>query len=266
LAPTVTVNGSVNSPSRDNGTTARTGAGSEEGYLLLRPFQTYRMASAILAKGGSETGSTYHGHHDFMLSDDILRKVHVGHYTFYSKSVVKRPKNYIIVEDCFAQGYVGGENHLIMEKADFESGLAANTLGKSGKSIICVKITGKPPESDILDLTGRFHNSIYDTLNDDGSTTEHYQGSGQVYKELKLAQLEPYRADLKDEFIQRVQRLNTVCFRGMQYTQAGGAGEFKITQLNTGHWGENVYAGVKKVREGENSFMKECNYSNPTVF
>ena len=46
------------------------------GYILFRPFQTYRMASAILAKGGSELGSTYHGHHDFMLSDDILRKVH----------------------------------------------------------------------------------------------------------------------------------------------------------------------------------------------
>ena len=36
----------------------------EPGILLFRPFQTYRMASAILAKGGSETGSTFHGHHD----------------------------------------------------------------------------------------------------------------------------------------------------------------------------------------------------------
>ena len=64
-----------------------------QGVLIFRPNQTYRMASAILAKGGQETGSTFHGHHDFMLSDDIVRKVHVGHYTFYSKSVVKRAKN-----------------------------------------------------------------------------------------------------------------------------------------------------------------------------
>ena len=61
--------------------------------ILFRPHQTYRMASAILAKGGSELGSSFHGHHDFMLSYDIIRKIHVGHYTFYSKSVVKRPKN-----------------------------------------------------------------------------------------------------------------------------------------------------------------------------
>ena len=31
--------------------------------LLLRPFQTYDMASAILMKRGLETGMTAHGHH-----------------------------------------------------------------------------------------------------------------------------------------------------------------------------------------------------------
>ncbi len=264
-----TVNGQNASGSRKNGTTAKAANGAGDGYLLFRPFQTYRMASAILAKGGSETGSTYHGHHDFMLSDDILRKVHVGHYTFYSKSVVKRPKNYIIVEDCFAQGYVGGENTEIIPATginNFADLMGKNELGKTGGSIIAVKITGKPPKSDILDITGRFHASIYDQLNDDGSSEEHYPGSSKVYNALNLSQLEPYRADLKDEFILRVQRLNTVCFRGMQYTQADAKDDFKLTQLNTGHWGTNVYAGVRKARSGENAFMKECDYKNPTSF
>lgn len=265
-AITATVDGQNKGSARKNGTTAKAANGAGDGYLLFRPFQTYRMASAILAKGGSETGSTYHGHHDFMLSDDILRKVHVGHYTFYSKSVVKRPKNYIIVEDCFAQGYVGGENTEILTKTEFKDLLAKNDLGKNGGSIIAVKIEGKPPKSDILDITGRFHASIYDQLNDDGSSEEHYMGSGEVYDKLNLSQLEPYRADLKDEFILRVQRLNTVCFRGMQYTQKGRTDDFKLTQLNTGHWGTNVYAGVRKARSGENAFMKECDYKNPTSF
>lgn len=44
--------------------------------LLFRPAQTFQMGSAILAKGGKELGSTFHGHHDFMLSDDTIRKVH----------------------------------------------------------------------------------------------------------------------------------------------------------------------------------------------
>lgn len=58
------------------GSTAWTAASTDSDVLIFRPNQTYRMASAILAKGGRETGSTFHGHHDFLLSDDIIRKVH----------------------------------------------------------------------------------------------------------------------------------------------------------------------------------------------
>merc|ERR1712167_137199 len=82
--------------------------------LLLRPFQTYDMASAILLKRGLETGMTAHGHHDFMLTDDVIHKVHIGHYTFYHKSVVKQPKN-LIIADIFAQRYVSGEGAAVFE-------------------------------------------------------------------------------------------------------------------------------------------------------
>ena len=82
--------------------------GADDDLIIFRPHQTYRMASAILCKGGESLGSTFHGHPDFMLSDDIIRKVHVGHFTHYSKAVVKRPKQYVIIEDCFSQGYIGG--------------------------------------------------------------------------------------------------------------------------------------------------------------
>jgi hypothetical protein len=223
------------------------------------------MASAILAKGGSELGSTFHGHHDFMLSDDILRKVHVGHYTFYSKSVVKRPKNYIIIEDCFSQGYVGGEGVTYFKTGDTDPNslgvhLAAGTLGKGGSpSLIAVKTSGEP-QSTVLDLTGRFHQTVYDIYNDAGSSKEHYQGSGSAYDAMDLGMLEPYRQNITDEYVQRVQRFNTVCFRGMQYTRTEVKKPMELTQLNTGHWGVNVYAGVRRVRDGENAFMKDCKY------
>ena len=229
-----------------------------KGYILFRPFQTYRMASAILAKGGSELGSTFHGHHDFMLSDDILRKVHVGHYTFYSKSVVKRPKNYIIVEDIFSQGYVGGEGTRLFTKAEFKKAVDENTLGKTGPSIIAVPTT-QPPKGDVLDMTGRFQQSVYDIFNEEDAQKEHYAGSGSAYTDMNLGMLEPYRNNINDEYIMRVQRYNTVCFRGMQYTKDGT--EMKLTQLNTGHWGPNIYAGVRKVREGEMAFMKQCDHT-----
>ena len=247
-----------------NGTKKKDGSGN--GHILFRPFQTYRMASAILAKGGSELGATYHGHHDFMLSDDILRKVHVGHYTFYSKSVVKRPKNYIVIEDIFSQGYVGGEGTRFFSKDELETAVSEGTLGKGGgPSLICVQSDGGEPDSDVLDITGRFQQSVYDIYNEEDAQVEHYQGSGSAYEDMKLQMLEPYRNNINDEYIQRVQRFNTVCFRGMQYTSKTVGGKMELTQLNTGHWGTNIYAGVRKVREGENSFMKQCEHEVVSV-
>ena len=241
---------------KGNGTAEKPLKKKQDGHILFRPFQTYRMASAILAKGGSELGATYHGHHDFMLSDDILRKVHVGHYTFYSKSVVKRPKNYIIIEDIFSQGYVGGEGVTMFTKDQFKNAAAEGTLGKGGGPSIIAVETDEEPDADVLDITGRFQQSIYDVFNEANAEVEHYRGSGSAYDDMDFAMLEPYRNDLNDPYLHRVQRFNTVCFRGMQYTRDENK-EMKLTHINTGHWGTNIYAGVRKVREGENSFMRQ---------
>ena len=67
-------------------------------------------SSAILAEGGKELGMTFHGHHDFQLTDDVIHKTHVGHYTFYSKTVIKNPNRYAIAEDVLCNQYQGGEN------------------------------------------------------------------------------------------------------------------------------------------------------------
>lgn len=234
------------------------GGVDEEGVLIFRPNQTYRMASAILAKGGNETGSTFHGHHDFMLSDDIVRKVHVGHYTFYSKSVVKRAKNYVIVEDVFSQGYVGGEG---TEFHDADSWNKMITEGRSGHdkaSLIAIKCN-KRPKDTCIDITGRFAPSVYETYRGEtmDDVEEHYQNSRYVYKNLSMDRVDMYKVQPTDEYMSRVKRINTVCFRGMQYTNTGDNGKMEVTQLGTGHWGDKIYPGVKKVRNGENSFMKD---------
>jgi len=64
-----------------------------------------------------------------------------------------------------------------------------------------------------------------------------------------------FRVTQEDDYRQRIKRCNTVCFRGMQFNASG-----KCTQLNTGHWSERVYPGVRKVRDGQNAFMKENTY------
>ena len=232
--------------------------------LLFRPHQTYRMASAILAKGGSELGNTYHGHHDFLLSDDVIRKLHVGHYTFYSKSVVKKPKLYCLIEDVFSQGYVGGENSQAFESAKkYRDARNAGTLGREGPSLVVVSTTPECIQNikNCIDLTGRFHPTMYERFNGqyEDINKVHYHGASIVFTELGLQDIDPYRQTDNDEFLNRIQRINTVCYRGCE-GRRGDDETFKITQLNQGHWGENVYPGVRRVRDGENTFMKDCNY------
>ena len=66
-----------------------------------------------------------------------------------------------------------------------------------------------------------------------------------------------YKSTNEDEFMTRVKRVNTVCWRGMELNEAG-----KPVHLNTGHWGQNVYPGVKAIREGQNAFMKDMNWAD----
>jgi hypothetical protein len=199
-----------------------------------------------------------------MLSDDIIRKIHVGHYTFYSKSVVKRPKNYCIIEDVMSQGYVGGEGvEPFADADDYKTHRGLGTLGRGGTpSLVVVRVPTNSTDklANCIDITGRFHPSVYERFHGDYASGqgEHYEGSKAVYNELGLQDVDPYRNTDDDSFLNRVQRINTVCFQGCEGVEKGG--QFRITKLNQGHWGENVYPGCRRVRDGENSFMKDCDY------
>ena len=238
------------------------GAMENSDILLFRPNQTFNASSAILAKGGSELGNTYHGHHDFMLSDDVVRKVHVGHYTFYSKSVIKRPKNYVIIENIMVQGYIGGMGTKFHTAESFSSGASSGDLGRDGNSFVAVAIPkGRVPKHNVLDITGRFSPSIYDTFQDNSERTyEHYPGAGEVYNRLAMQHVDVYAAKPEDEYLTKVKRINTVLFRGHEMAKIDGV--VKPVHLNTGHLGTNIYPGLRKVLDGEMCFVKDMEWES----
>jgi len=236
--------------------------------LLLRPFMTYNMASGILMKGGLDTGFTAHGHHDFMLTDDVIHKVHIGHYTFYHKSIVKQPKNLIIAEDIFAQSYVSGEGTNIFEgvgpdknqpaKGSFPTELAQDRFTGD---LIAIYI---PPDeryniSNPLDITGHYNPQTLDLANSTlDNSKDHYPNCDQYASALGFDRLQNYGAT--DQFLAPVRHLNTVCFRGHQLSYDKNKEAFSKITLNTGHWGPNVYPGCRAVRNGENAFLKDMEY------
>ena len=222
------------------------GVNDEDGtVLLLRPFQTYRMASAMLMKGGLDTGFTAHGHHDFMLTDDVIHKVHIGHYTFYHKSIVKQPKNVILAEDIFAHSYVQGEGAEMFDadpqnEHSFQQQIAQDRFTKDIIPIWIPRARGadKPKIKNPLDITGRYNSQTLDATNHSlEDTDDHYPNCHDYAQALQFDRIQNYGSDVDAQFLSPMRHLNTVCFQGHQLHYDPKKEAFTTITLNTGHWG-----------------------------
>lgn len=267
--------------------TRHTGKKAPFRILLLRPFQTYDMASAILMKRGLETGMTAHGHHDFMLSDDVIHKVHIGHYTFYHKSIVKQPKNITIAEDIFARNYVSGEGTSIYDGPDeftadshndyFKKDMIAliipsdcrfKSTANIGNREQYVMNTGSNPRrlgmvTNPLDISGSYEGSILDEVPTDlQDTSEGLYPFSRIYSgAYGFRNIKTFGEDA-NKFLNPLRFNNAITWQGMQLDcrNSREGSKFDRITLNTGHWGPNVYAGAKSVRTGENAFLKDMEY------
>merc|ERR1719321_47879 len=115
-----------------------------------------------------------------------------------------------------------------------------------------------------IDITGRLHPTLYaDTDIPEGEIDEAQYPGARYYAEfLELKKLTSYASDATEHFMSPFKYLNTVAFQGAQFMYNHKQGGFYDKIKNTGHWG-NVYNGVKKVRNGENAFMKEDDQKSP---
>lgn len=227
-----------------------------EDIILFRPFQTYRMSSAVLAASGEDLGSTFHGHHDFQLSDDIIRKVHLGHYTHYSKSVVKQPKRKSIAENVFAQGYVSGEGVEFFTMSELADELSDVSYPESKKSLIAWKVTAGVTDirtRTALSITGQFPEYLSSQVTGDELHFENADQLGAILASHGLTQ-----TNTDERYLDGGHKMNTVCFRGMQYTNNTDlsftppevSNDFTCTSLCHGHWKGLTYPGCMAVREG----------------
>ena len=223
--------------------------------LLFRPRMTYSMASAILLKGGEELGSTLHGHHDFQLTDDVIHKTHIGHYTFYSKSVVREPKNMYIAQDIYCTGYCGGENtefiHGDVPGRPYAQQLREQVTHSSASLIAIAVAEDYEPDACMSIL---------------GDLSEHGPGmngskapfsTSSVLREDMLGQVRLYDSTTTQGLANEEMLMNGVCFRGAEKVSADGH-VWTQRQQNTGHWGPQVYDGCASVRMGQYSHLKQC--------
>ena len=229
--------------------------------LCFRPFETYDMASGVLMKKGLETGLTAHGHHNFMLSDDVIHKTHVGHYTFYHASVIKQPKNIAIAEDIFARNYVRGEGVRMYDTANEFQGDMANEY--FSKDLICILIPKDGKVSNPCDITGRFEGSILDAVPSDlrdDEIEDLYPNATKHNEAWRFDDIKSYGDADRAKFLNPLRHNNTVTWQGMQLDYDESTKRHTKITLATGHWGPNVYQGCKSVRTGGMAFLKDMEY------
>jgi hypothetical protein len=226
--------------------------------VLFRPNMTYDMCSAIMMKGGMETGMTAVGHNDFQLGDDVAAKMHYGHYTFKSKAFVQQPRNIIIAENIFAQGYKHGTNGCNWVEKSYLYNHDENDTGCLHAWIVPYGETSTVYPNPIS-MTGSFGTSQKAAI----------EGAGHFHDAWAMKPDVARRADAFEtpdspEFLENLNTLNVVCYQGHQFSYNRKTFAHDRVTRNTGHWGPNVYPGCAAVRAGEAQHFRDMGWkTNP---
>jgi len=209
------------------------------------------------------------------LSDDVVRKMHYGHFTLYSKTLVWKSDNVYLAENIVSTGYVRGNDTSFNT---LESLYSASSDSKN-RSIYCAMVppTMRPeysirPSSDgssvagfynPMDITGKFATNVPHLANLDAEVGNpgnlHYPGA-QFYAHAWRMNNTSQR--METEFVPlQLNAHNTLCFQGHQMAYNPEAKIFNLTTLNTGHFGERIYPGCGKVRR-----MANAKYLQPVTY
>ncbi|KAK3259148.1 hypothetical protein CYMTET_31808 [Cymbomonas tetramitiformis] len=225
------------------------------GYLLLRPYQTYEMCTAILTKSGVETGETLIGHYDFQLSDNVIQKMHYGNFTIYEKSIVYRPTNVHLAEDIFCANYISGGGSEFFCNRDRREDAHVND-DRAPSLYPCLIGFDERIKDNPISVTGTFepHTCLQ-------SAREPHYSTAETYRE--IYEFFPMNAPSGDlPYFETSTRGNTMCFQGHQASYNHNTGHLDRVCLNTGHWGERVYPGCGKVRRGLSKYLEPVSYNN----
>jgi len=245
-------------------------------FILFRPRITHQMATGILLKKGPETGETLIGHADFQMSDDVVRKLHYGNFTLYSKTVVWKSDNVYLAENIVATGYIGGNDVAMNTMGSLYPVNGSNPDGPRSMYVAMVPVSGAASEDatssagggyfNPMDITGSFasatmpHLSNLDAEVGNGNGATHYPGAA-FYSLVWRLSNKAQRNYVAEYVPLSVAHDNTLCFQGHQMAYNPGSKAFDLTTVNTGHFGDRVYPGCGKVRR-----MANQKYLQPISF
>lgn len=220
-------------------------------FILWRLFIEHDMASAILMKGGPETGGNLYGHSNFSFGNNVSTKMLLGNFTFYSKSMIWKEKNIFILENIGPMRYRGGSDGGFITKKTQLGHNAEEDYNVNRPSIL---VTAVPISFDRCDRMMSFIGKPYiQNVNEniDGPLRVTYP-TYQYYDSLwgfshKMTRTHPGQ----DDFVRRTGRLTPHAFLGQQVLFNRTLRSYNIVEHCQGHRKNASYPGSLKVWNGK---------------
>lgn len=232
------------------------------GALMFRPHQRFVMGSAMHMNGFGEAGNTCYMGADFQLGDNVAQKMHFGNFTLYSKTVIWDNRYITHAKNVYCRDYLGGNGSKIwdpLENSDVEDYRTNNLI--RDMFLIAIPINWKT-DSFHLDITGKYHPSL---CADEEANLNTLFPNAEIYadwwgwRNVKDPMDRSYGSDIAPRF-------NTLCFQAHEGMYNYGSGDFTRIITEKGHWGDRIYPGCGRVRQGWDKYLKPVNYDGTAVF
>lgn len=214
-------------------------------FLLCRPYMTFEVSSVVILKSGSDTGNTYVGWNNFMLTNNVAQKMIFGSYTYYAKAVVRNPENIAIAQDVFIQNYKSGADTTWIKDASLTNISQDGGLFDKNESMMAIMIPAggtNDTAERIIDIRGK-----HAEFSPEHSTHDsEFHPSANYYSAVLGIDNLATRNVLNDrqDFETRHHKANTICVLGSYKCGPG----FKNFERNKSHLGSILYAGCAASR------------------
>jgi hypothetical protein len=228
------------------------------GAIGFKPHIRYSAGTMIMLQKGGNTGKTFYGHANMLLSDNAATKMHYGHFTYYSKSMVMNSTRLIHGRNCYVRDYLGGNGHKLWDASDPNDKEEYKTGNLVADIFMVPVFMNHQVDSNHMDITGCFHADL--GAGADANETTDYP-SAQIYSEYWGWRNNKF--SLNDNRFNQVRkpRDNTIVFQAHMGLFDPVSGRNNKIVLDQGHWGSRVYPGCGRVRRGLESYLRPVNYA-----
>lgn len=223
-------------------------------FLILRPHGTWRGRTCIKMLGGGAAGNMYLAHGSAEVGHDAQRMISVLHSVAYMAAIVQNAQHVYAAPNLYIDRYMGGLGMRFFNPASYQRRSAEH----SEESIVVVAVPYLEREfPNPLDIAGRHYTDYDSGLIDLKNNNElHYSTAYRYNNEYHFFS----RSNQQDELSQPTVlpgdvHMNRICWSGAQFNYNRLSGKFDYYEYNTSGWGELVYPGCGRVRNGSDMYL-----------